>query len=58
MVCLLRIAQEADRAAVQREKCGFQGGKDVKKWICKGLLLIAMVVLLAGCASQAAAAPK
>ena len=30
----------------------------MKKWICKGLLLIAMVVLLAGCASQSAAAPK
>ena len=30
----------------------------MKKWICKGFLLIAMVVLLAGCASQAAAAPK
>ena len=30
----------------------------MKKWICKGLLLIAMLVLLAGCAGQAAAAPK
>ena len=30
----------------------------MKKWICKGLLLIAMLVALAGCASQAAAAPK